>query len=698
MDKDIKRQVGGILKLHLFGLVLIVTGFTSNLLIAQAPPHILLGKADFVRLNELARTQPWAAKQREAIIEQAAAFPESYEKRFGLNSVELPPEGGQWLHYYACPDTGSLLVFHPPDQNVCPDTGQVFRGYPYDHVVYMLRADALEKGALASALAYRLTGDRHNAVKGAQILKLYADKYLTYPMHDNSGKESQFGARVYSQTLDESIWLIDLAWTYDLLRDTDVFTPEDRTHIERDLLYAAALTVSRANNGPTNNIQSWILGAEATVGYTLGDKTLIDQAIDGPHGFRSQMKEYVKDGFWIEGAWGYQFYALRPLELVAQMSTRAGVDLWKQEPNLGALLASPLGVMFPDGTLPAFNDSHAVNLYEEAALYEPAYTALKNPDFAAIDEHVQRANREAFLFGVPSIDGASLPKPKSAVFPDAGYATLRAPAGDLTEIMKFGPHGGGHGHFDKLNEVIYAKGGMMSVDPGTHFYGIPIHQSWDKTTVAHNTVSVDEAPQKPATGKLLSWQVEPGFTEVTADAGPVYDNIDLQRTSIVTSDYVLEITKATSTDGKEHDFDWNYHNFGVQHADGGFSPYSGFPRKDGYDNLTENQSAMIAGDFHTVFAMDRDRRMDVWMLGGDGDSQVFTGLGPGPDLRVKVPYVIVRRHGPSAQFISVLQPGPAAAKIVSVANANGKIHIQAAGWEDTIELGTKVAYHHVTLP
>ncbi|HEV2487628.1 MAG TPA: heparinase II/III family protein [Terracidiphilus sp.] len=685
------------MKLHLSAFVLIAFGFTSTLSIAQAPPHILLGKAEFVRLNELARTQPWAAKQREAIIQQAAAFPESYERRFGLNSVELPPEGGQWLHYYACPDTGSLLVFHPPDQNICPDTGQVFKGYPYDHVVYMLRADALEKGALASALAYRLTGDHADAEKGALILKLYADKYLTYPMHDNSGKESQFGARVYSQTLDESIWLIDLSWTYDLLRDTDVFTPEDRSHIERDLLYAGAMTVSRANMGPTDNIQSWILGAEATVGFTLDDKTLIDQAIDGPHGFRSQMKEFVNDGFWIEGAWGYQFYALRPLELVAQMSTRAGVDLWKQEPNLGALLASPLGVMLPDGSLPAFNDSHSVDLYEEAFLYEPAYAALKNPDFAAIDEHVQRANREAFLFGVPSIEGASLPMPKSAVFPHAGYATLRAPTGDLTEIVKFGPHGGGHGHFDKLNEVIFAKGGMMSVDPGTHFYGIPIHQSWDKMTVAHNTLSVDEAAQKPATGKLLSWQAEPEFTAVTADAGPVYDNVDLQRTSVVTSDYVLEITTAKSTDGKEHDFDWNYHNFGVQHADGAFSTYSGFPQRDGYQNLMESQSATISGDFHTVFAMDKDRQMNLWMLGGGSQSQVFTGLGSGPDLRVKVPYVIVRRHGPSAQFIAVLEPGPAAARIVGVTNADGKIHIRGAGWEDTIELGAKTAFHHAVL-
>jgi hypothetical protein len=693
-----KLRVRSMSKLQMSILGLVAIALSSTLSMAQAPPHLLLSTADFTRLNELSRTQPWAAKQKQAIIDEAAAFPESYEKKFGLSSVELPPEGGQWFHYYACPDTGSQLVFHPPDQNVCPDTGQVFKGYPYDHVVYMQRADALEKAALTSALAYRLTGDHADADKAAQILKAYADKYLTYPIHDNYAKESQYGARVYSQTLDEAIWLIDLAWTYDLLRDTDVFTPADRTHIERDLLYAAVMTCVRANNGPTYNIQSWILGAEAAVGYTLKDKTLIDQAIDGLHGFRDQMKENVHDGFWIEGAWGYQFYALRPLEYMAQMSARAGVDLWKQEPNLAALLASPLGVMFPDGTLPAFNDSGPVNLYSEASRYEAAYSALKNPAFAAINEHAQRANREAFLFGVPSIVGASLPKPKSEVFPNAGYATLRAPASDLTEIIKFGPHGGGHGHLDKLNEVIYSKGGAMSVDPGSHLYGLPIHTTWDKMTVAHNTVSVDQTNQKQATGKLLSWQAETEFTAVTADAGSVYDNVDLQRTSILTSDYILEITSGNSTDGKEHDFDWNYHNSGVQHADANLASYAGFPQRDGYQNLTENQSAEVSGDLHSSFLMENDRAMNVWMLADGNKSQVFTGLAPGHNLKVKVPYVIVRRHGSSAKFIAVFEPGPSQAKIVKVTNTDGKIQIRTSKWEDTIDSGAKLTYHRVLLP
>ena len=330
-----KTHVKKFWKLQFSVLAFFAILLASRVSTAQAPPHILLGIQDFARLNELARTEPWAAKQRQAILDEAAAFPESYEKRFGLHSMELPPEGGQWLHYYACPDTGSELQFHPPDQHVCPDTGQVFKGYPYDQAVYQLRADFLEKAALTEALAYRLTGEHVYAEKGAAILKAYADKYLSYPMHDNYGKESQFGARVYSQTLDEAIWLIDLSWTYDLLRDTDLFTAAERTHIERDLLYASAMTVTRANMGPTDNIQTWILGAETAVGFAIDDKALVDKAIDGPKGLRSQMKEFVNDGFWIEGAWGYQFYALRPMEFMAMMCTKAGMNLWQQEPNLG---------------------------------------------------------------------------------------------------------------------------------------------------------------------------------------------------------------------------------------------------------------------------------------------------------------------------------------------------------------------------
>lgn len=62
---------------------------------------------------------------------------------------------------------------------------------------------------------------------------------------------------------------------------------------------------------------------------------------------------------------------------------------------------------------------------------------------------------------------------------------MRAPTNDHTLILKFGPHGGGHGHYDKLGFVSYARGGILAVDPGTQPYGAPTHDTWDKMTVAH---------------------------------------------------------------------------------------------------------------------------------------------------------------------------------------------------------------------
>jgi hypothetical protein len=172
----------------------------------------------------------------------------------------------------------------------------------------------------------------------------------------------------------------------------------------------------------------------------------------------------------------------------------------------------------------------------------------------------------------------------------------------------------------------------------------------------------------------------------------------LQRTSLLTSDYVLQITTGRSTDGQEHDFDLSYHNYGAQHADGAFAPYTGFPKRDGYELLTENRAAHVSGDFHTKFVMDEGKEMNVWVLGGAKPSQVFTGLGLGPHLTVKIPYTIVRRHGTAAHFVAVFEPGPTEAKIASVTStADGTIHIRSSKWEDTIAIGEKVAYHREVL-
>src|ERR1700722_3992408 len=196
---------------------------------------------------------------------------------------------------------------------------------------------------------------------------------------------------------------------------------------------------------------------------------------------------------------------MRPLTETAALQKRHGMDLWKQEPALASMFHSPLGVMMPDGKLPAFNDSEEVRLYNNASLYELAYENTRDPMFLAVLDNAPRISKEALLFGVATLPEAKKSLLKNAVFPESGYAMLRAKNTDLNIILKFGAHGGGHGHYDKLGEIIYAECRTQAVDPGTQLYGMALHKEWDQMSVAHNTITADELRQDQATGKLIAW-------------------------------------------------------------------------------------------------------------------------------------------------------------------------------------------------
>ena len=118
---------------------------------------------------------------------------------------------------------------------------------------------------------------------------------------------------------------------------------------------------------------------------------------------------------------------------------------------------------------------------------------------------------------------------KSAIFPEAGYAMLRAKNNDLSVILKFGPHGGGHGHYDKLGEIVYAEGRTQAVDPGTQLYGMALHKEWDQMSVAHNTTTADESRQDQATGKLVAWKDGDGYVAVNMTRDGWYE---LERTGM----------------------------------------------------------------------------------------------------------------------------------------------------------------------
>ena len=625
-----------------------------------AQPRLLLNEADLARIHKTEAAEPWAAAVVRDLVQEAEDWPAAHVREFGLKEWALPSEGAGWSHDYVCPVHGVRLV-QKAGHNLCPIDGKDYHGWPVDNVVYMQRNDDNARAARDLGLAYRLTGRAEFAEKARRIFNAYSAIYPRLPIHDNSNQlDTKRGARVMSQTLSEAKWLVPLAFGYDLVRGA--MPAAERERFETDVLRNAAAVIRRNDMG-ASNWQSWHNAALLAVGLLTNDHALAGLAVDGPSGFRFQLREGITpDGPWHEGSWGYHFFALDPLLLTREMAVRAGLPV-PEASALKRMFDAPLGCVLPDGTLPSFNDSGSTRLASEARFYDIGYQLFHDPRYLNVLQGRPRT-LESLLWGAATLpEGAPAPL-TSEVLPTAGIALLRVRGSDHTIAIKFGPHGGGHGHFDKLSFVSYANGKHLAVDPGTQAYGAKSHATWDKMTVAHNTIAVDEQSQAAATGRLLDWTARPDMTAIRVSAGPVYPNVEIERTMVLTAAYALDIVDARSTDSAVHQFDWLYHNFGTVSVAGlPLEPYTKLPAANGYQHLTKTRAAAVAGDWQVDFTQPGSN-LRVHMLGSD-NTTVVIGQGLGPDLRVPVPFVMARRRGTAAHFVALYEPSTAAPSIRS---------------------------------
>ena len=568
---------------------------------AREHPRTLLTAEDFTRIANTAQSEAWATSARDSILNSANGWPSSFEQEYALPGWQLPPEGGQWGLWYVCPTHGVRLRNEGPTTHVCPVDDQVFSGWPYDQVVYSWMHGDLADAARDLGLSYRMTGNAAHAQSALDILLAYADAYASYTYHDINGTASSSGGRVLSQTLDESVWLIPIAWAYDLIADAPMVTDDHRGRIERDLLLPAVATILR-NPAGMSNWQSWHNAGIGAVGFALEDPVLIASVLRGADGFEYQMQESVTaDGFWYEGAWGYHFYALNALMQLSEMASRAGYDAYGN-PSLRGMFEAPLYFAMPDWTLPAFNDSGTASLVSNDRFFEIAYKRYQDEVFTAVLGKRNRG-RDALLFGEASLPSSATLSLSSRLFPDSGYAVMRSGEGDDATYLAldYGPHGGWHGHYDKLGFVLFARGTIMGVDPGTQSYAAPTHDTWDKVTVAHSTVVVDETTQEEATGLLHRFEPLPAVTLASADAGEAYPTATLLRTMLMTPEYVVDRFRARSTDGAAHDFDWVHHNTGTPQTDLPLASYGEFPSSAGYQHLTKESATATSEDWDVTF-------------------------------------------------------------------------------------------------
>jgi len=263
--------------------------------------------------------------------------------------------------------------------------------------------------------------------------------------------------------------------------------------------------------------------------------------------------------------------------------------------------------------------------------------------------------------------------PASRNSPASGYAILQKGLGPGATwlCLKYGPHGGGHGHPDKNNFILYARGQIVAPDAGTHAYGSPLHGAWDKTTLAHNTLTVDEVSQAPATGKCLAFGNERGVDYAMTEAGPIYPGVRFVRTvALLTSNLVVFVDQV-ATD-KPRTLDLVYHQKGTWEKLPGGEPWTA-PSIAGYQHFTDATHRPNGPSGLTLQTKINDGWRPTVTLADGEPTEVITGYGILKTTEDRVPMLVQRRRAQETVFIWAisLDGAPVTLRTEAVSNATG---------------------------
>jgi len=558
------------------------------------------------------------------------------------HGLTVPVKEGDWFFYYACPKDGTRLNPESPERHVCPACKQVYTDERTVAAYRTILNNQLDGDCLALAQAYVLTGDIRYAAPVTEALLKIARLYPSWTRHDRWGRRGLLavvGGRRYAQLLDEAVAAIALSKAYDLI--APAVTEADRKTIETGCLGDPVREIMKYQifAGSRNNHQTWFNAAYVATGLAIGDERMMKDGIDGSCGLMWQLKESVtSDGLWYEGTLAYQRYALMAIVETLEAAKRVGWD-YSQNARLKSLWFGPLNLAYPNGQLPVFHDSDPASLEGWKDMFRWGSDYFKDPILG-------------FYAGKPSAEKMSRPVLKSNDLSGIGIAILRGGTVEnpICAMMDYGLHGDHHGHPDKLNIVLYALGRELVLDPGRISYSVPEYESWARTTVAHNTVVIDEKNQQPDDGKLLYFADKPEFSAAFAMSTGAVPGVVLKRFMVLSGDLLVDVL---TVDGRHNrQIDWVLHGCGSVASS---LPLKARKRPLGDSGGYQHLSALQEGKGQTsIFTFDvkggRPHRVYCF---DNQSSALVTGEGIGYTLQDRRPFVMRRQSGRNAVFLTV---------------------------------------------
>jgi hypothetical protein len=263
-----------------------------------------------------------------------------------------------------------------------------------------------------------------------------------------------------------------------------------------------------------------------------------------------------RDGAPNESSPGYNSGWIGQFNAVAELLLRRGINLYEQEPKLRRLFDYPLKIVMANQFTPNIGDEGSVKARGitgwRASTYKTAFEQWGEP---------------AYVTGDPL---TTVSDNMSAY----GLAMLRTGRGaDAMGLSLYYGPGGGHGHYDRLNIELFAKGERLLPDLGYPEYMSGFHKKlcgWTGHTISHNTVLVNERRQLSTNGgRIQLFSGSPKVQYVDVRAEEAYQGI--------TSRYQRSVAMINTTSSDAYIVDafrvsgGHQHDYSIHGPDGEFS-------------------------------------------------------------------------------------------------------------------------------
>lgn len=520
---------------------------------------------------------------------------------------------------------------------------------------------------LNSAICYQLTLESQYLALCKELLFAYADQYRQWPEHPKR-KVNHPSGRIFWQNLNDCVWLVHVAQAYDLI--IPALSAAERRRIKSNLFEPMVLNLMQDHKDVFDKIHNhgtWSVAAVGITGLVLNkkewlDKSLYGSQLDKETGFLKQLDElFSPDGYYAEGPY-YQRYALSPFVLFAKAinNYRPELNIFNYRNGLlGKAIETVFQTSYSNGLLFPLNDAikdKSIQSNELVLADNIAYSDIAaDPALLGIAQQQKKVTlsdagllvaKEIFERKSVAFDYKTMLIRDGKEGRNGGIAIIRNgnPEKQQTLVIKNTTHGMGHGHFDRMNFLLYDNGGEVFSDYGAaRFLNIESksgghylkeNNSWAKQTIAHNTMVLNEQSQfmgkmaaaeemKPSSISLKN-QDSIKYSIVSDNSAYPYAQLSRMLLTIDIEEHdtplILDINYAKGKQSlKTIDLPYYYKGHVVDQSvsnSGGIAGRQTFGDKNGYQFLWLNHRNQLRGDNDFITVLNNYKFYKIHMSSG----------------------------------------------------------------------------------